>query len=275
MRTEEFFATARERYKIRERRLAGQKWPWTKDPVFKCWRFCNVHREHDKTTVWFRDNIRARTEGLKAIEATFIFRWFNRIETAEIIKDLILYKWNSAEARRRLKDQHPVVTGAYMLKTPDGKTKLDGVIYCITKGLPMLKDIKLVSIEDTVTKLDELPFVGPFMAYEIASDLRWTNVLDKAPDIMTWANPGPGCARGLTWVIGKDGLDRDVRFRRNHPVDREEMLDLMRELLAKAPEHWPSEYQPWEMREVEHWACEFDKYMRAQSGRRLKRSYRH
>src|SRR5690349_267144 len=74
-----YFATATEREAIRRRRLAGEPWPWTSDAVLSAWRFCNVHREHDKTTEWFRNEIRAKLTGLAVIEACVIFRWFNRI----------------------------------------------------------------------------------------------------------------------------------------------------------------------------------------------------
>jgi hypothetical protein len=50
---DQYFATAREREHIRIKRMAGEPYPWSDDPVFRDWRFCNVHREHDKTTEWF------------------------------------------------------------------------------------------------------------------------------------------------------------------------------------------------------------------------------
>src|SRR3954463_360699 len=122
-----YFGTARERYQIKLNREAGKPWPWTQDKQFRQWRFCHVHREDDKTTVWFRENIRdplsARANEevcaenypiwlLKIVRATVAFRWFNRIETGEIIKDLLIGKWDSAEAEHRLAGVSPVVTGA-------------------------------------------------------------------------------------------------------------------------------------------------------------------
>jgi hypothetical protein len=43
--------------------------------------------------------------------------------------------------------------------------------------------------------------LGPFLAYEIVTDLRFTALLENAPDIMTWANPGPGAKRGITRLL--------------------------------------------------------------------------
>lgn len=136
---EQFFATARERYKIKLRRDAGHPWPWTTSPVFQEWRFTNVHREDDKTTVWFRDHVRNPLSELyrrepqpanyrQIIESTIIFRWFTRITTGEHVLDLLLNGWDYATAKDRLKDVHPVVTGAYMIKTINDLNKLEGIL---------------------------------------------------------------------------------------------------------------------------------------------------
>jgi hypothetical protein len=53
-----FFRFARERYKIKLAKDAGKPAPWTKDPVLATAYFCNVFREDDRTTVWFREEVR-------------------------------------------------------------------------------------------------------------------------------------------------------------------------------------------------------------------------
>jgi|SRR6185503_6979636 len=274
-----YFSTARERERIRLKRLAGKKPPWTDDEIFQRFRFCNVHRENDKTTVWFRENVRdplantARnldhktTALLRIVEATLAFRWFNRIETGEIIKDLLLNGWDTQEARKRLVDVTPIVTGAYMIKTETGLSKLDGVLYAIEKALPQLPAIVKTwgdSIEQATADLCPLMWMGPFLAYEITTDLRWTPVLENAKDIMTWANPGPGCTKGLGRVFDGD----QWRWNRAQPKHVAEMLELMAKLLemSKKDKYWPKEWPQWEMREVEMWACELQKYCTALDG---------
>jgi 5-hmdU DNA kinase-like protein len=274
----QFFGTARERYKIKDLRDKKVNPPWTEDKVFQHWRFCNVHREDDATTRWFARYIRGplsfKGDKLQIVKATTIFRWFNRIETGEKIKDLLLGEWNSEEARRRLKDVSPVVTGAYIIKGPDGFSKLDGVLRCVDMALPIL-DRKVStwgeSLEKAWEDLNQVYYLGRFMSYEIVSDLRWTPVLEDAIDINTWANAGPGCARGLGWVLH----DRSDTFASNSAFQQRIMLSHMQELLAlsKDEAYWPCFYSPWEMREVEHWLCEYDKYRRAESGLKLKRRY--
>jgi hypothetical protein len=277
-----FFETARERENIRFRRAAGMpREDWTKDPNFQTWRFCNVHREHDKTTLWFRQHIREpltfRGDLVKMVAGAIIFRWFNRIETGEIIKDLLdgTNPWDSTEAKRRLQDVSPVVTGAYIIKGPDGFSKLDGVLFCsdqALKHLPKMVPNMGATLREAWESLCTLYYMGPFMGYEVISDLRWTPVLCNATDINEWANAGPGCAHGLGRVLNGD----HHTFNRGSRKDQAEMLELMKELIemSREEEHWPQNWRPWEMREVEHWLCEYDKYVRSSQGHPLKRKYR-
>lgn len=273
-----FFQTARERYSIKLAREAGKPKPWTQDPVLSKWRFCHVHREDDKTTVWFRQHIReplnASGDKLKMAKAALIFRWFNRIETGEVIKDLILGEWDSNEARRRLHNQAPVVTGAYIIKGPDGHSKLNGVLYCIDRALPKLEQCVPrwgETLEGAWSDLLEFYYLGRFMAYELVSDLRWTPLLNEATDINTWANPGPGCARGLGWVIAENPSVYIPGRKQDQVLMLAHMRDML--LLSKEELHWPQAWPRWEMREVEHWCCEYDKYCRGASGLKLKRRY--
>ncbi len=274
---EQFFDFARERYKIYLLRLARQPAPWTDDPVLREWSFCNIFREDDKTTRWFRKHVRDPLDRGKGevFLATVAFRWFNRIETAERIRDLFA-DWDTNEVRRRLAFVKPVVTGAYIIKTPNGKNKLEGVLWCIEQvkaALPKVADdIQVVeTLEEAHKILCELPYLGNFMAYEIVTDLRHTIYLETAKDIMSWACPGPGCARGLGWVTDDD----PETYRYSSKADEEQMLGLMRELLlcSTFEFNWHPDWPRWEMREVEHTLCEYDKYKRAQGGQKLKRRY--
>ena len=277
---DEFFSTARERYAIKEKRASGAPWPWSKDEVFNTWRFCNVHREDDKTTVWFRNNIRLPNvfdTKFKQVLSTVIFRWFNRIETGEKILDLLVGEWNTEEARQRLTGISPVVTGAYIIKGPDGYSKLDGVLHCVDEAIPRLHLMteRWQTLRGAWEDLCTCYYLAGFMSYEIVSDLRWTPVLDNAPDINTWANAGPGAARGLGWIVsGQNQSEReDQLFNPGSAKDQRVMLDMMRELLAMSSDQWPHGWRHWEMREVEHWLCEYDKYKRGQQGLKLKRRF--
>ncbi|KPJ91081.1 MAG: hypothetical protein AMS18_09380 [Gemmatimonas sp. SG8_17] len=269
-----FFEYARERQLIKLRRDAGESPPFTGDPVLRAYRFCNVFREDDRTTAWFRQNVRdvLRESPTEVTLATITFRWFNRIEVGEQILDILLEDgWNAKRIRSRLRNVQPLVTGAYMVKTPPGMSKLEGIIWCMKhinrRSLPQMP---MTSLELAHQWLTQYPYLGDFMAYEVITDLRHTFQLQDATDIMTWANPGPGAARGCEWITGH-------KYNRHSKTDRVAMMNVMRELLRLANSDeaflWPEDWPRWEMREVEHTLCEYDKYMRAVNGQSLKRRF--
>ena len=57
-RINDFFAYARKRHEIYLKRKAGEPPPWTDDPILQQYRFTNVFRELDKTTLWFKKYVR-------------------------------------------------------------------------------------------------------------------------------------------------------------------------------------------------------------------------
>lgn len=282
-----FFGAARERQRIYEKRQAGEPAPWTDDPAFREFFFCNLYREQDRTTVAFKKQIRTYLEDSpNVLLATVAWRWFNKAETGAVLCDptvgLFDGAWNPQRAKELILEERgkgPYVTGAFVVKTPDGMTKLDGVLQCITwfsernwHQVAMSMDTLEWSLEKAHNWLTESPYLGDFMAYEVVTDLRHTSLLCNAPDINTWANPGPGAMRGLCRLLG-DPLDARSR---SNKADYRWAINAMRELLYESWERPElADIPKWEMREVEHWLCEFDKYERAYSGEgRMKRVYR-
>ena len=275
----DFFEYARKRFSIHlAKDVVGRPGPWTEDPVLQMYRFCNIHREDDKVTSWFRDNIRGPLyDSPHVLLATVAFRWFNRIEMGELMKrpevGLMEGRYDGEALKRLALEAYPKgpwTTGAYMIKSPGGMTKIDGLNWCIDNvetdayHLACRVEKGETTMEGMWECLREYPYLGDFMAYEVVTDLRFTSLLDQAPDILTWANPGPGAARGLARV---QGLPIDT-YNRHSAKDREVMIARMRELLqhSRCEEFWPQSWPRWEMREVEHQLCEFDKYMRAKLG---------
>ncbi len=273
-----FFFMCRERYEIYLKRQRGEKWPWTDNGILRMGSFCNVFREDDRTTKWLRENIREPLRNdPKVLFATVAFRWFNRITTGEIIKDLLLGEWDEKEARRRLQGVAPVVTGAYIIKTPVGYTKMEGVLRCIHFFKPRvdhyLACFPMQSLQRAHNELQAAVFLGNFMAYEIITDLRHTYLLENAPDIDTWASFGPGAARGLGRMYHQD----INKYKRTSTRDQKAMLELSRGLLEMSRDNmfWLWQWPRWEMREVEHALCEYDKYERVRLGQgKLKRKYK-
>jgi hypothetical protein len=292
-----FFADAEERQKIYRRKERHEPFPWTNDPVMQRVYLCNCFREQDKTTTWFRENVRDKfsQDAAKAFASIVLFRWFNRIETGEFLfrkpvfstwLDMLLRgesgidagEWLSAMIEDNL--EPPYFTGAYMIKADNAIKKHLSVSMAasnVVKGyIERAKAERNPILFDTLEKwtdwLTGFHGLGGFMAYEIVTDLRWTSVAWGAKDVMTWANIGPGCARGLSRLYYDDHTHAH-----DFMSDKYRALDVMRWLLelSNSPEYWPSDEVTWDMRDIEHWLCEFDKIQRCRKGEgRIKRWYR-
>jgi 5-hmdU DNA kinase-like protein len=264
-----FFAYARERYSIKLKRDDNQPKPWTTDAVLQGYRFCNVFREDDRTTIWFRQNVRNPMRHVyQVVFDTVMFRFINSIETGEdLLKAGLFQAYDSASfafVLKQRKDAGKTMLGpAYMIKTPNGVNKITGLREIFGHMLPEYGLANLVHFQTTMQSLVEVlssyHYVGPFMAYEIACDLQYTDFF-KPTDTMTWANPGPGAKRGLQRLAwGTLG---------HASIPKEGMLECMRELLrcSQQVRYWPGHWPRWDMRTVEHTLCEFDKYERARLG---------
>lgn len=57
-RVEEFIGSIVARHAIYKARGAEQQPPWTKDPILRQYKFCNIYRELDRGTRWISANWR-------------------------------------------------------------------------------------------------------------------------------------------------------------------------------------------------------------------------
>ena len=263
-RLDTYFYWIHERETIRLNKEVEQKPPpWTDDPILQKFKFCQVFREDDRTTRWFRTHIRdPYRDDPEVLMATVIFRWFNYIETGRtLVKNKLHLEWDRKKAIEEITKQNKWVTGAYIVKTPNRMDKVTGVAECIShmwgdREKLVEKILATNSLEESWNILRDYPYMGPFMAYEVITDLRHTYLLRDAEDILTWANAGPGAMRGLNRLAG-----RELGFcKRSHPWNEEmrNLWEISREKLN------PNliDLDKFEMREIEGGLCEFDKYSR-------------
>jgi hypothetical protein len=139
-----------------------------------------------------------------------------------------------------------------------------------------------------------LPGVGPFMAYQYTMDFSYSDrYLRMATDREDWTVLGLGAIRGLNRLLGQAPVSRGVghdelvlsrqvyydwqdEIEKNleYEVERTERRIEMKHTEAYVDRDVIREYfihfTRLQMSDVEHWFCEFDKYMRGGS---KKRSY--
>jgi len=267
-----FFYWIKERNKIYLKRKKGIIKPWTDDEVLQNNFFTNPYRENDKTTQWFRKYIRdPLKDSPKVVFATICFRWFNLPHpTGEmLVCEGLTVKWNEANAKQLLKSLKDrgdrLFTGAYMIASSQGVPKYVNICDRLTEVWnnrhwmmgELGADCSLENFQDTFVQFDGL---GSFMAYEIVCDLRHTDILKDAYDVNTWCNVGPGATRGL-YRIHEVPFDTDSNSYQLPPLENE--LDFITDLLDQANSSKSLWDLPiFELREIEHSLCEWDKYER-------------
>tara|TARA_R110001583_G_scaffold115512_6_gene265998 strand:+ start:296 stop:1123 length:828 start_codon:yes stop_codon:yes gene_type:complete len=254
----EFFNFIEKRHQIYLNRQAGMPFPWTEDEILQTYSFCNVFRELDTVTIWLRENWREPYADHPNLPfAMAMARQINWPDTLEEIG--FPEQWNPEHVKnvmfaRQLKKEK-VYTGAYMLTGTLGGPKIEQTIDKILT--PLYEDppeIHHNSLQNTWAEYLRYKGFAKFISYEVVTDLRHTKHLNKAEDIMTWANAGPGAKRGLNRIFGRD-LNQPIHVKNS----TEEMLDLLHYSCGYLdPETMP----PLEMRDIEHCLCEFDKYQR-------------
>jgi len=264
---------------------------FTRDAVLAEGRFCNVFRELDTVTIWVRENIRepfADHPNLWIMLA--IARYINWPPTLEMLINTpgawpLASDWDPADMGDALDTYQAkgvkVYTGAYMIRAESNRkaewynwTKNQYIAQIVIgrlwkeRGhfgeLFACKELKLKEVWESLAKEKDFIGWGPFMAYEVVTDLRHTRYLEEAPDIYQWGNAGPGALRGLNRL-------RDLHH--NTALNQSTASALMRELLDLARERghegkWASWF-PWgdlEIRDIEHSLCEVDKWLRMKRG---------
>lgn len=282
-----FWYWINERHCIYLAKEAGKPWPWTQDKILQTYAFCNVFRELDKVTIWIRKNWRepyadhpnlafamcvARQinwpESLEAIGFPGTFRLDNHKDNGKSCA-MEVWKENAIHTLEYQQAQgHKIYTGAYMIRAEPslpGQSKIrytfDKVLWPVWLALSGQEGTKLPlngsTIQGYTEYLEKFYGWGGFMAYESATDLRHTRYLKDAPDIMTWAQPGPGAQRGLNRLHGRD---------LKKPVRRAQAIQEMKELLEMSPKFLEPHVPALEMRDVEHSLCECDKMIRVKNG---------
>lgn len=271
-----------ERHRIWYKRQLGQKRPWTEDWIFKTFKFTNVFRQLDRGTIALMDMLKSRYPLLyrtdvappghdvliEVMRNIWIYRLFNLdIHAKEFgfIDDLEAYKEYIRGRKRR---GEKIFTSAHMT-TASGMSvdKAELYLEACEEAWEYAETISIESMEAAFHDLREYKCLGGFTAYEIVCDMRFIpGLLYDAPDVLSWANMGPGAKRGLT------RLGLPCRNQKEAVQSMQRLWDMAPEFLQDhiRPHHPRASssvpYPPFELREIEHTLCEFDKYERVRTG---------
>jgi alpha-glutamyl/putrescinyl thymine pyrophosphorylase clade 1 len=207
MRIAELFKFIVERERVRQRKEAGLPKPWSKDPIFQNYRFCNVYRELDTVTQWITTNWRHKhPEDRHVWFAMAVARYVNWPESLAEIGYPV--PWNPAHFVKVLKDRasrgEKVFSAAYVTMTPlssKGQPKEEYLAEHILTPLWEMRENYAPwegqTLEEFHTRLMTHHGVGSFMAAQIVADVKYTRPLSGAEDWRSFTAQGMGSERGL------------------------------------------------------------------------------
>lgn len=277
-----FWYWINERQKIGLAKASGEPKPWSEDPIFQNWKFCNVFRTDDKQTKWLYDNILEphhddfNQAGLaNMIFNIYAFRAFNWYETYDLLRNVQtgwINMWNENHAKSMLSSQvhsgHQLTSGAYMIRGVQGKPKYESIPETLTHVwkkrlylLDRIQDEPVTTMEDMYDLLLAQKFYGwgPFTTYQIVLDLTYTRFLRGAADINTWCMFGPGAKRGLNLIYPG--------------IKNSQLLEATKMLWEAQHQHRQTHVPFLTLQDIEFSLCELSKYMRIKRGGKSKEKY--
>ena len=208
-----FWYFAYERQNIWYKKLKGENPPYTEDKILQEYKFCNTYRVLDRVSQYLLKNVIYNGKEYSQKDMLFriiLFKIFNKEETWEyLVKslgDVVLANFSFEVYDKLLQE----------LKNKGGKIYNDAYISCANKAygydLKHQNHLSLInhmffkdnifekikntnSMEDVFNILKSYPLIGDFMAYQLTTDINYSDIINYEES--TFTVPGPGAKRGI------------------------------------------------------------------------------
>lgn len=293
-RAQSFFDYLKEREEVRLRKEAGlsvcfTEKKWTDDPILSSYKFTNVRRHHDRTSMKLREMFYGEHFGddrRAVLMNCALYRYFGTWEFAEAVgwQDYDSFDFEGIKelARERLENRERVFTGAYVvtnqgISAPKQEVVVDIFLQGLHKATPSI--LVEATTSQSWRKVAGLmkPLMGfggtGFMTKEVLLDTTytgfWANTQENEDgtfsypaDWWEWTPIGPGALRGAARVLGDDSAK---------PVKNDKAFSVimwlagMQDLMVD----FPFKLSP---TDIQFGLCEFDKYERVRLGQGTPRS---
>lgn len=190
--------------------------PWTSDSIINTYKFCNAYRASDRVSQYLIKNViydenRSKNEE-EVILRILLFKIFNKIETWEYLENRIgdyitLSNFNSNAYSDILQEAmnlgYVIYTSAYMSCASkefgyDKKHQnhLALIDKMVVQDRVVNRIVEAKKFEDVFHIIQEYPLLGKFMAYQLATDINYSEIINFDENSFTIA--GPGAERGIS-----------------------------------------------------------------------------
>lgn len=218
-----YWRFAAERQAIYCRRLVDPVGPWTDDPILERYRFTNAYRAADRVSQYLIKEVQYRpdrsTAPAEVFFRTMLFKIFNKIETFELIEHhLGPVSWQSTSLNeiavvldRAMAGLQTIYSAAYIMPAPPfgharkHRNHLAMLESMMVQSLPgRLASAR--SLEEAYRLILAYPGLGPFLAFQYAIDLNYSELMTF--DEREFVVAGPGALDGLVKCFGPSALER-------------------------------------------------------------------
>lgn len=286
-----YWQFAYERQNIFLRKLQGRKCNLTDDVILKEYKFTNAYRASDRTSQYLIKNVIYQS-GYTEDDTIFrilLFKIFNKIETWECLENVlddINYRNFKIEEYGKILNSffeqgEKIYSGAYIMAS--GKTVFGYerkfmnhlmLLDYMMKNQITKKIVYCRNLEELYRTLLSYPTIGPFLAYQYAIDINYSELVDF--DEMEFVIAGPGAKAGIRKCFSNSeeySEEYIIRYMCEH--QEEEFLRLGLKFVTL----WGRKLQ---LIDCQNIFCETDKYSRVKypdiidcNGRkRIKQRYR-
>ena len=261
-----------ERQNIFIKKLNGEPSPWTTDEILQNYKFCNSYRVNDRVSQYLLKNVIYNGKKYSNDDMLFrilLFKLFNKESTWELLldhfQDITLKTFNKEEYSKVLEEAISngvkIYNDAYIScankafaydRKHDNHLALLDKMFNIDKM--QKKIIKCKTMKEGFDIIKSYPLIGNFMAYQLVTDINYSEAVNWKEDEFTVA--GPGSLRGIKkCFIDKGDLSNEdiIRYMYEHQDKEFKRLNLNFKRIGN---------RPLQLIDCQNIFCELDKYCR-------------
>ena len=263
---------AYERQNIFWKKIKGKEAPWTSDKILQEYKFCNSYRINDRVSQFLLKNVIYNNKKYSDTDMLFriiLFKLFNKESTWELLLnnlgDITLKNFNMEEYSKILEKARcngvKIYNDAYIscaTKAFGYSRKHDNHLALLNKMFNedkiQKKLVKCKNMKEAFNILKEYPLIGNFMAYQLLTDINYSEVVNWSEDEFTVA--GPGSLRGIKKCFinkGKMTNGDIIKYMYEHQDEEFKRLNLKFKRIGN---------RPLQLIDCQNIFCELDKYCR-------------
>lgn len=261
-----------ERQNIFLKKLNNLPAPWTDDEILRTYKFCNSYRVNDRVSQYLLKNVIYNNK--KYTKETMLFRiilfkLFNKESTWELLlenfNDITLENFDQSKYSNVLKNALnngvKIYNDAYIScankafgydKKHDNHLALLNKMFVVDKVQNKILECK--TMKEAFNIIRSYPLIGNFMAYQLVTDINYSDIVNWQENEFTVA--GPGSIRGIKKCFINKGNMTD-----------EEIIKYMYENQDKEFKRLNLNFKriinrPLQLIDCQNIFCELDKYLR-------------